>query len=157
MRRAPILALALLVGCPPPGGTDAGSVDAGPPSLELGTGESSFVPVVDGGEIELVHGPQGGWHAVGAVRMSGFDPDATVLTYTVVDAGTAVVEVPIAILARRLVRDGVAYLKLGDLLIFPITGPADVVGHTVEIRASVTRDGVEIVSDVLDVTVVDRL
>ena len=131
--------------------------DTGPPVVEIGTGEAEFIPVPDGGEAELVHGPQGGYHVVGAVRMSGFDPDNTVLTYTVLDGGTTLVEVPIAILARRLVRDGVAYLKLGDLLIFPIAGPADVVGRTLEIRASVTRDGLPVANDTLTVTVVDRM
>jgi hypothetical protein len=158
----PLLASMLLVGCPPTSGDpDTGAIegDAGPPSLEIGTGEAAFEPVSEGGELELVHGPQDGYHVVGAVRMGGFDPDGTVLTYTVTDGGTMLVNSSLAILARRLIRDGTAYLKLGDLLVLanPGVGRPDVVGHTVLIEATVTRDGTMVASDTLSAVIVDRL
>ena len=36
------------------------------PRLEVGTGERSFIPLEDGDDLEIVHGPQGGWHLLAA-------------------------------------------------------------------------------------------
>ena len=56
------LALAtLLIGC--------GSA----PSAELGTGEDSFVAIADGDEIEVIQGPQGGYHILGSVLTSNLE------------------------------------------------------------------------------------
>lgn len=44
------------------------------PAVEVGSGELAFASLVDGGEILVVHGPQGGYHLVGSVRARGFDP-----------------------------------------------------------------------------------
>jgi hypothetical protein len=49
-------------------------VDAGPPQAELGTGELEFETIADGDPMLVVHGPQGGYHLVGAMRASGIDP-----------------------------------------------------------------------------------
>ncbi|HUH03145.1 MAG TPA: hypothetical protein VML75_14210 [Kofleriaceae bacterium] len=49
-------------------------VDAGPPMAELGTGELEFETIGDGDPMLVVHGPQGGYHLVGAMRASGIDP-----------------------------------------------------------------------------------
>ncbi|MBT8493344.1 MAG: hypothetical protein KJO07_09835 [Deltaproteobacteria bacterium] len=64
------LALVVLLGC---GGDDEPVIE-GPPRVELGSGESSFEPLVDGDEIEVVLGPQGGYHLVGSARVGGIDP-----------------------------------------------------------------------------------
>ena len=75
-----LLALALMAGsCTPdsPAG-DAGSrADAlAGIALELGTGQASFVSLPpSGASVELVHGPQGGYHILGRVRFRGFPPD----------------------------------------------------------------------------------
>lgn len=152
-RRAwgPLFAL-LLLGCPP---MEIG--DAGPPALVLGTGETAFVEVADGGELELIHGPQGGWHVIVAARLSGFDPDGMVLTLGVYEGDTTLIELPMAIAGRRLVRDGLAYLKLNDFMIFDIVGPDEIVGHEVEVRAVIRSGEVVIAMDSLQITVVDRL
>lgn len=47
--------------------------DAGPPSIELGTGTRAFEPLVDGEDIFVVQGPQGGYHLVGSMRASNVD------------------------------------------------------------------------------------
>jgi hypothetical protein len=48
--------------------TEAGSTDPcmpGPnPSLEIGQGEFEYEPLEAGGTIELIHGPQGGFHTL---------------------------------------------------------------------------------------------
>jgi hypothetical protein len=58
--RTTLLALAL-VGCPRPPELDA-CEPGGDPTLEIGLGIDGFTAVPDGGEMPLVHGPQGGWH-----------------------------------------------------------------------------------------------
>ena len=70
---------------------------------------------------------------------------------------TLLAETPIAITLRRLVRDGAAYLKLGDLLIFSIGGPAEIVGRTVEIRASIRSGTTVLAMDSRMVTIVDAM
>jgi hypothetical protein len=42
-------------------------------SLDVGSSEVAFEPVADGAQVQLVHGPQGGWHldVAGAVTGAG--------------------------------------------------------------------------------------
>jgi len=43
-------------------------MDAGPPSLEIGTGTRIFTPLANDGTIFVVLGPQGGFHLNGSLR-----------------------------------------------------------------------------------------
>lgn len=52
-------------------------IDTGPPPhpcedmtprIEIGTGELDFEVLEDGASLEIIHGPQGGWHLVGSLR-----------------------------------------------------------------------------------------
>lgn len=63
--RALVLALASACAGADPCGADA------PPTLALGTGETAFAPIA--APLEVVHGPQGGWHVVVALRAQGLD------------------------------------------------------------------------------------
>ena len=47
---------------------------AGAPAVELGTGELQFVPLDPGQEIEVIRGPQGGYHLLASVRTHDVDP-----------------------------------------------------------------------------------
>lgn len=42
--------------------------------VEIGAGERSFEPLQPGDSQQMVHGPQGGWHMLGSVRVTGFQP-----------------------------------------------------------------------------------
>lgn len=70
-------ALALAMGCKgEPDGED--TVPKLPPMVEIGTGETEFVPLEDGDTIYIVYGPQGGYHFNGSLRVQGIeagDPD----------------------------------------------------------------------------------
>ena len=60
-----LLPLLLLLGCPNTKDTaEMDGCETGPtPTLRIGTGEYEFVPLEDvNHELELVHGPQGGYH-----------------------------------------------------------------------------------------------
>ena len=58
--------LGLLSGCESSG--------TGVAQLELGTGEYNFESVEELGAVELVHGPQGGWHVWLSVRAEHLNP-----------------------------------------------------------------------------------
>ena len=51
-----------------------GDTDSGPPIATLGTGDTAFEPLSDGDTIFVIQGPQGGFHVLGSVRVSGIDP-----------------------------------------------------------------------------------
>lgn len=40
------------------------------PTLAIGTGMESYVPVAEGADVQMVHGPQGGWHVLSAVQIT---------------------------------------------------------------------------------------
>jgi hypothetical protein len=57
--------LAVVDGC--------GTVADVEPAILLGTGESEFVALDDGDDIEIVFGPQGGYHVLGSIRVQGVE------------------------------------------------------------------------------------
>jgi hypothetical protein len=42
-----------------------------PVVIEVGQGELEFSMLSDGDEVMIVHGPQGGWHITGSIRVTG--------------------------------------------------------------------------------------
>jgi hypothetical protein len=73
-----VVAVALvLAGCPGDGGPRTGA-DSGPEpgggEAEIGTGMFAFAPLVDGERLDLVSGPQGGFHFIVHARMRGLVP-----------------------------------------------------------------------------------
>jgi len=71
-RRTALALAALLASCS--SAAEKASVDAGPPSLEIGTGSTKFEPLVEGGEILIVQGPQGGYHFFGSLNAKNINP-----------------------------------------------------------------------------------
>jgi len=71
------LATLLLAACgsTPPPGMDAGPVDAPPvvPTIEIGTGDPEFVAIAEGQDLEVIRGPQNGFHFLASVRVSGVE------------------------------------------------------------------------------------
>lgn len=43
------------------------------PAIELGTGDIDFEPLADGGDIYVIHGPQGGYHLLASLRVVGIE------------------------------------------------------------------------------------
>ena len=85
------LLLTLLLGCV--GGTDDPKV---PPAIEMGTGEWEWEPMEPGQEIDVIQGPQGGFHLLGSVRVAGVeagsaddlsDPDNPTTRFWVIHEG----------------------------------------------------------------------
>jgi len=55
------------------------------PWVHVGHGQHSVAPLLDGDEVELVFGPQGGWHIDLGARFGGVMPDGQFLTFRVWD------------------------------------------------------------------------
>src|SRR5687767_1091538 len=58
--------------------TETDVVDTGPEpvvcpafTVELGTGQGFYIPLVEGDRVVMVHGGQGGWHLWTAARVTG--------------------------------------------------------------------------------------
>lgn len=104
--------------------------------MEVGAGSTSFTRLADGDTVELVMGPQGGWHVDVAARFGGMSPSGLTLAYHAADAGTGEdLGFPIKSVLNedRVSHDGVGHVRTGDRIVFDIDGPADVVGRDVVI------------------------
>jgi len=104
--------------------------------LELGTGRTAYEAVPpSGANVELVHGPQGGYHIYGRYRFSDFAPDVYVNFRLTPAEGGAALNNPDdrvrRIEQRGLQRAGDAWeCAFPELVILTtIRGPADVVGR----------------------------
>jgi hypothetical protein len=129
--------------------------------VELGTGTSTFVALpATGGTMELVHGPQGGYHVEVATRLWGLAPEGLVLTYSArrTSDGTVVSTTPYVLTAARVVREGDHLLRAGDITIFDVADPPSLVGQTIEVTVTARLpDGSIEVSDSRTVTIADAI
>lgn len=78
-------ALLLAPACTGGSGADSAAVDpclVDPPTAEVGTGDSSFVPLQDGDSVVIVNGPQGGQHILGSLR-TRHTTDVVAVHYTI--------------------------------------------------------------------------
>ncbi len=147
----------------PPGDVACG---AGP--VTLGTGQDAWEDIpCEGRPVELVMGPQGGWHIYGRVRMRGVAPDVFLSFSLVPEEGGAPVNLAnetVRRLERRgLVRVGDAYESSAGELVILAEGvrPPQVVGRRFRFGVRVERpDGMGgrafVAADVRPVTVIDE-
>lgn len=111
------------------------------PRVEIGTGITSFVDIADGADVELVNGPQGGWHVDVALRLYDVNPQELTMRIEGYDATSGdPVGVPIEriLTERRVQPEGDHWLRVGDQLIFAIEGPDEVTDTDVRIEARIT-------------------
>src|SRR5688500_751925 len=76
--------------------------------VELGTGEVAFESIPESGAtLELVHGPQGGYHLVVAIRVWELVPDRLSIVYEVErPGGELLARTPFVLDRARFVREG---------------------------------------------------
>jgi hypothetical protein len=127
-----LLGLPLLLSC--------ASEELGPPGIELGTGLVTYAAVVEDDGVEIVLGPQGGWHINVAARLWNLDPESIDLEYELVlDDADRPANYPAryALTGRRVIDIGDHYVRVGDRLVLDIDSPSDVVGRggTLRVRA----------------------
>jgi len=143
------LAALLLLGCGGAEPEDASipPVDAGPPAVELGTGHPDFEPIEDGGELEFILGPQGGFHFLASARASGVVPgnpddrfDASNPTTTFrAFVGDRRVDLMASSYTQGLdpsLEPGV-YEMVGRLLLLDIERCSDLTGMTVRVEVEI--------------------
>lgn len=133
---------------------DAGVVVS---SVELGAGLTVFRALAPSGdEVELVMGPQGGWHIDFAVTVRGFDPGDLDLVYEGTDAVNTHGPTPYAVDdGRKFVETTDGWQRSGDRLFMNITQPSDVVGQTLNVTVELTAGSVQL-TDSRQVLVVDN-
>lgn len=141
--RSILLAATLLCACgstpsAPTAASDAGADDApvGPLTIALGEGLTRYTPLpADGGAIELVLGPQGGWHLDLAARVSGASPEGLTLEYAVRTAAGATIHVPtrVSLNARRVLADGDGFVRVGDRAVLDVRDGNALVDAVVEL------------------------
>lgn len=105
-------------------GSDAGAIDGGP-SVEVGTGQNEFVALGVLDRIDIVLGPQGGYHVWGAVRVTGMNPSRIAVDLSVVLVGTPSETLSISPYRLTLLRVGSAYEWYGLLGFVPDPQRAD--------------------------------
>lgn len=162
-----LLAGATMAGCssaaPPPDAArpvDAAcSVPTGTslPWLVVGTGVEGFEPLTDGDAIELVHGPQGGFHVYGAAvfDLEG-SPNAHVLRYDLLTVdGTTLATTQIALSESRLVPACGGWLRSADLVVFASADPTSLVGTELDLVAQLLDGSGAIAADRRHLTLVD--
>ncbi len=130
------------------------------PAVILGTGITSFIPVENGDEMEMVMGPQGGWHVDLAYRLYNMDPmDMRVsIEGTDIDSGEALT-VPLSrvLTIRRVADRGDHFLRVGDQAVFRINMPDEAIGKRLRLDIEVMSVDEEVASDTIEVVVIDEV
>ncbi|HEY8073700.1 MAG TPA: hypothetical protein VIF62_06320 [Labilithrix sp.] len=107
--------------------------------VQIGGGESEFADEADGAEVELVHGPQGGWHVWTSVRVTPAVAELTVDLSANVEGETDPAGPASGWAANRMTSHD--YVEVDGLKAY-VTSPDAVVGRTLVIHAdAVTPDG----------------
>lgn len=140
-----------------------GSPDAttGGARVVLGTGTSAFEDIpASGGELELVGGPQGGFHVFVTARLFEMDPDGMTLTFDATNVATgASVGTPASfnLVLARVQTEGDHYVRAGDFLILDNMDPANVRGLTLDVRVTAQEaDGGLMAMDERRILIVDN-
>lgn len=109
-------------------------------SLEVGTGEWQFVPLLDGDEVTLAAGSQGGFHIWTSVRGAGMEPRRVRLEITTTTEGSPFAPEHSDVMVDMLPADGMsAFVGWPAQLLHP--GCAN--GQLVHLEARITdRAGV---------------
>lgn len=173
-RRCALFALLTLLGCgtgaTPDGGLASdvpsfdGSVDVGGEVLVLGTGQTQWESLnPSGNRMELIHGPQGGYHVFGRARFRTLPPPVYLSFRVTPVVGGPPVNLPTD---RYILREGRGLVRLGPdlwetsnamlVVLTAIRGPQDVVGRRFTLEMTVQRaEGPETVSGSVEVEIVD--
>jgi hypothetical protein len=109
------------------------------PTLRIGQGEVQFDELTEGEPVELVYGPQGGWHAVMAIESTGMDMSAQLpaeLTATL--QGTLVMRSVPYVTLRCNSQAGAQQAWNLYLVVLETLANTDVHGQTVDVHVDLT-------------------
>jgi hypothetical protein len=113
--------------------------------LEVGTGRDRFVPLGEADEVEVVFGPQGGYHIWGSLRTRGLDPDNAEVHFRVALEGPPETTLSESRYVLPLQKSGRWHQWLG--LIGFVPEPAEVYGRRVLLSMTVRDRGGRTLSD----------
>lgn len=127
--------------------SDAATLDAPSTpgaSLAIGAGLTAYEPIEDGAELALVMGPQGGYHVDVTFRACGIVPMDARLRVDGFDAETGrevAFEIDRILTERRVrIEDDGCWTRVGDLLVFDVLMPSEIVGREVRVEARVVAE-----------------
>lgn len=131
------------VGAPDPGRPPPSDEVFGTPSVQLGTGQVAFEPLAAGDSVELVAGPQGGWHLDTTVWLQGFGPSGVRLVYEALDEQAQRVSF---LTQAELGSSGVleaaeGWHRVGDRVVLDITSADEVVDRELVLRVTAELGG----------------
>lgn len=130
-------------------------------AVELGGGRTEFVELTgDRPELEVVSGPQGGWHFELTLRLTNYDGGDLVLDYRARDEAGADLgfSAQYAVDAERLLElDDGRHVRVGDRVVLDVTGPEVVADTNVVVECRALRGTEELASDTRTVRAVDRV
>lgn len=131
------------------------------PAVEIGTGEIEFVAVEEGATVEIIQGPQGGFHLLGSIRTKGIeggdrsnleDPNNPTIEFDVVHDDISVIMIgPFTQgLDNAPVRElPFTHQMTGRFAILDILADDELDGETVEFSVSVIdAQGLEVTDSV---------
>lgn len=150
--RVRLALLGLLAGCAP-------QAEPGDPAVQLGTGEIDFSALVDGQDLPIIRGPQGGYHLLGAIRTHDLEPglddqlghpDNPTVTFDVTRGGESLLHPGMTPLVQGLEpmsapEDPWTHQLLNRFVILDIADDDELDGAAVELGATVDDvDGVHV-------------
>ena len=129
----------------------------GDPWVTLGVGLSSWSPVEQGDSIELVAGPQGGWHLDVALWFGGFGPGGVELSYEALNSSAERVSfvTRAELFEASVIPTDEGWHRVGDRIVLDIQGVHEVLGEELILRVTASLDG-QTWSDEVAVLVVDE-
>lgn len=127
------------------------------PTLEIGKGDLSFTPMSENeGEIDLVHGPQGGFHVVIALRATFLDTSESAIGHLTGTLNGEVIADEYPYLVFRCNGPEGAEESWGALLVYDAT-PEELNGQETTINATVTDSGGREISATTNAFIIDPL
>ncbi len=125
--------------------------------VTVGHGQAEYAPLSDGDAVELVYGPQGGWHLNLGARVGGIGADSVILTYRIWDvARTHQVGYPIKMVPTLSPSPhDDSFEQCGIGVVLAIGDPEDVVQSELLVETELI-DGPLVVRDARSVLIVDR-
>ncbi len=124
------------------------------PTLTIGTGETAFEAVSSGDGLELVHGPQGGYHTYIGLAATFLDPSATWLTVITGTLSGEVLAQSDPLLTMRCNGAAGQLQSWGTLLIWDAQ-PADLDDQPITVAAEITDAAGTTVSTTIELAIDD--
>jgi hypothetical protein len=128
--------------------------------ITLGAGRVNFVAIEEGDPVELVSGPQGGFHLEFTLRLFNGDPEGLVLDYRVYERQSAK---QLSFPARYVIGKGYVldkgdhFLRVGDRSILDVGSAMQAQGLQVDASCRIEHAGIVIAEDQKTLTIIDEV